>query len=622
MSPESTPRLDALRARGEISALDHAFARSLARLSGDARPDVLLAAALASRQMTRGDVCLDLPALARAQAPEAAAGPDPGSDGGDAIPWPPLADWLAALAESPLVARDAAEADRRPLVLDANGRLYLQRFFRHQTRVAEALLARCVEAPLGDPDTLRASIESFVPRRPESDEDGSRGESDGPRQAVAVAAGRRLCVVSGGPGTGKTTTAARLLAVQVDCALRAGRPAPRIALAAPTGKAAARLAEAIATVLATLPASDAVRQAIPLSATTLHRLLRIDARRLRRRAAPLRLGFDLVLVDEASMIDLALMARLLDAMADETRLVLLGDADQLASVEAGSVFSDLCGGPEARAAETDAVPAIRSCVVTLRTSHRYAAESGIRALADAVREGDAERALAVLADERLPDVSLAPPVGRGRLGEPMEQAAVAGYGPFARADGATARLAALEGFRVLCALREGPFGVLRMNRAIDDLLVAAGLLESRLHGPGAEAGGRPVLVTRNAPETGLWNGDVGVLLRTPSSEGGGLRAVFRRSDGTLRDLGLSRLPPHEPVFAMSVHKSQGSELDEVALVLPDEPVPLVTRELVYTAVTRARRRVVVHASLPVLRAALASRIARASGLRDALWSST
>lgn len=610
MSPEPMPQLDALCARGEISALDLAFARGLARLSGESRPEVLLAAALASRQMARGDVCVDLPALARGASPEGLRAADDRDEAATA--WPALEGWLAALADSPLVAQPAGESADRPLVLDASGRLYLQRFFHHQQRVADALVARCGEAPLAPPEILHASLDHLVPA----------GAPDGPRDACAVAASRHLCVVSGGPGTGKTTTAARLLAVQVDCALRAGLPAPRIALAAPTGKAAARLAESIARMLPGLPVSDTVREAIPRQATTLHRLLRLDARRLRRRAAPVRLRFDVVLVDEASMIDLALMDRLLQALSDEARLVLMGDADQLASVEAGSVFSDVCGGSEPPGPGPAAEAPIRACVVTLRTSHRYGAESGIRALAEAVRTGDTEAALAALADEGLPDVTLAPPVGRSRLGEPMEQALLAGYGPFARAADAAARLAALDGFRVLCALREGPFGVLRMNRAADELLVAAGLLEARRYGAGVEAAGRPVLVTRNAPEIGLWNGDVGVLQRggPPDGRSGALRAVFRGAAGALRELGPSRLPPHEPVFAMSVHKSQGSELDEVALVLPDAPVPLVTRELVYTAVTRARRRVVVHASESVLRAALASRVARASGLRDALWS--
>jgi exodeoxyribonuclease V alpha subunit len=315
------------------------------------------------------------------------------------------------------------------------------------------------------------------------------------------------------------------------------------------------------------------------------------------------LAVDVVLIDEASMIDLALMARLVKALPPDARLILLGDADQLASVEAGSVFADLCG-PGLQG--DDAVP-IRDCVVTLRRSHRYGEESGIGVLAEAVRMGRADRAIEVLRAPEFPDVELVEPEPGRALGARLRRASLAGYRPFALEREPSARLEALDRFRILCAVRQGPFGARAANRAVDGWLVEDGLLPDPLRGTSADAPGRPILVTRNAPHLGLYNGDVGV-------RGEASRAFFEG-----REVAISRLPPHEPVFAMSVHKSQGSEFDEVALVLPNRPLPLMTRELVYTAVTRARSRVVVQATREVLAAAIQRRITRASGLRDTLW---
>ncbi len=617
-----TTTLDELTGRGAVSFLDRSFARSLARLAGEDRDDVLVAVALACRQVQQGDVCLDLQALVGGEIDDASETESPAS-------WPSLEAWVAALESSPLVSRPGRGAT--PLVLDERGRLYLRRLFVHEERVADAL-ASLSGGRVPDPLTaasLRRSLDRLLPSS------APDGETDWPRVAAAVAAVKRLCVISGGPGTGKTTTAARLLAVLIECALDEGAAPPRIALAAPTGKAAARLCEAISRERARLDCTDEVRAAIPEEAATLHHLLGLG---FRRRPESRRLRADVVLVDEASMVDLSLMARLVEALPTDGRLILLGDADQLASVEAGSVFADLrgperepgvsaefaswlaqsTGRPVAAAPETGPV---QDCVVTLTKSHRYAPKSGIAALATAIRAGDAGAALDVLSAGRFPDVELVPPSAARPLAHRLASSVLSGYRPFAHANTAARQLACLDRFRVLCAVRAGPFGVAEMNRAIDALLVDSGLLAAPARGGVGPALGRPLLVTRNAPHVGLFNGDVGVVVQ--SRDGGRRRAeveiLFKGPGGSERRLALSRLPRHEPVFAMSVHKSQGSEFDEVALVLPDTLAPVLSRELVYTAVTRARLRVVVHASEAVLAAAIERRVTRASGLRDALW---
>jgi exodeoxyribonuclease V alpha subunit len=601
-----------LRGRGVFSPLDERFARSMTRLASDERPEVLLAAALACRQLARGDVCVDLSSLVETA--------DLAEDG-EAVVWPPLESWLARLASSPLVATSGKDAST-PLVLDPAGRLYLRRCWQDEQSLARALRDRARPAWEGaGVEDLRASIERLLPVAALEP-----GQTQWPRVAAAIAAGGGLCILSGRPGTGKTTTAARLLAVLVECAARAGRPAPRIALAAPTGKAAARLAAAVDRACSEMDCAPAVRDAIPREAFTLHRLLGLNVAGRPGGRAARELRTDIVLVDEASMVDLGMAARLVEALPRQAKLMLLGDPDQLASVEAGSVFADLCGprrspqyGDERTAwiaqasgqavrAEVSGPVEMRDCVVTLTASHRYGVQSGIGALARAIQSGDAGRALEVLADDAFPDVRLAPPDAQAEL----QSTILEGYAPFLRAAGPREQLRALERFRVLCAVRAGPFGVEALNREVDATLVQSGSLAAAPRGAAGVGVGRPILVNRNAPHLGLYNGDVGV----GDSAG---RVFFAAGGATLRSFGMARLPAHESVFAMTVHKSQGSEFDEVVLVLPEQALPLLTRELVYTAITRARRGVVVYAHSDVFAAAIARRTARASGLREALW---
>jgi exodeoxyribonuclease V alpha subunit len=609
-----------LAEHGILSPLDRHFAASAVRVAGEERPQVELAAALASRAVGQGHVCLDLERLVAAGGLR--------DEAGEAVPvaWPNLDEWRASLLDSCLVARAAdTVAPAVPLVMDRGGRLYLRRYWEYQRRLAAALLERAERrGSLIDADRDGGSFARLFA-------DSEAEPCDWQRVAAAAALLQRLCIVSGGPGTGKTFTVVKILALLIEQALAAGNRVPRIELLAPTGKAAARLAEAVRTALPSLDCDDRVRSAIPDRAATLHRAL--GSRRGRSsgfaRDAANPLLADIILVDEASMIDLAMMAHLVDAVPPRATLILLGDKDQLASVEAGAVLGDIChdgrensysAGFAARVESLsgDELPiepggggGIRDCIVQLTRSYRYNDDSGIGMLARAINDGDADTALAVLASPRQPEVRLRDPIAMGALGGALGEAVRRHFAPTLAAPAETA-LAALSSFRVLCALRRGPFGVEGMNRRIEDLLRAGRLIANE----GELYQGRPIMVTRNDYHLSLFNGDVGVLTE---DRGGRPWALFAAPEGGWRRVAATHLPEHETVFAATVHKSQGSEFDEIAVVLPDRDAPILSRELLYTAVTRARRAVTLYASAEIVAAAIGRRVERASGLRGLLW---
>jgi exodeoxyribonuclease V alpha subunit len=621
--------LPELRALGALSELDVHFASAIARLAGERDQRVLLAAALVSQKVQAGHVCLDLPALCR---DETVLETD---EGPRAVTWPEPEAWLAALRASPLTAPPPSVA---PLHVDGAGRLYLQRYYQHEQRLARSIRER-VQRPL--PDIDRARLQSGLDRLfgsaplesrgPRAQLELFAGQPDDQRLAAQCAVERAFCVISGGPGTGKTSTVVKILLLLAEQARARAEPPPRMLLLAPTGKAAARLSDAVKRAKGSLAADAAVLAAIPEEASTIHRALGAfggHAPRFRHhRDAPL--AADAVVVDEASMVDLLLMSRLLEAVPANARVLLLGDKDQLASVEAGAVLGDICGAglpDSARADAGGATAMIAGSIALLTHSYRYGPDSGIQALAEAINGADAERALAILRDPNLPDVALVKPASSGVLPARLWADAVAGFGPLLRAHDAAGKLQALERFAVLCAHRRGPFGQLAINRRIEAALRDAGLLTSTAAG----YSGRPVIVTQNDYQARLFNGEVGVLLRETAREPGSparLLAHFSASGsgsavGKLREVAAARLPPHESAYALSVHKSQGSEFDEVAVVLPGEASPVLSRELLYTAVTRARKRVVVYASAEIAALCVRRSVRRASGLRDALWGPT
>jgi exodeoxyribonuclease V alpha subunit len=598
-----TPTLEQLREADLISPIDVHAATTWCRIGRDERPEVLAAAALASRALAAGHVCLDLRRV-HALVPDSGP-PDPVASGLD---WPEPGPWREALASSPLVhsdteARSASGDAVRPLVLDEEDRLYLRRYWDHQERLAAAIRARLDGAGPSevDADRLLDGLDRLFPRGREEAEG-----SDLQRVAAEGAVRSRFFVISGGPGTGKTSTVVRILALLVEQALATGERSPRIALLAPTGKAAAHLETSVARSADALDCAPEVRGAIPRDAQTVHRALGARGRPTRyRHDADDPLPFDTVVVDEASMVDLALMSHLVDALRPSARLLLLGDRDQLASVEAGAVLGDIAGAGETQPAATPRP------VVHLERSHRFDASSDVGALVRAVHGGDADTVLALLEDPARADASRIEPGDREALARIVRE----GYAGYAEAPTPAGRLTALDAFRVLCAHRHGPLGVTEHNAFVESLLAAEGVIEP---GPGrAWYAGRPLGVTRNDPSAGLYNGDVGLVGHAPG--GAGLRVLFLGPDGAERWLSPLRLGTAETVFAMSVHKSQGSEFDAVLVVLPEEPSPIVTRELLYTAVSRARRRVWIRAGRAAIRAALEARVERASGLRDAIW---
>lgn len=509
------------------------------------------------------------------------------------LPADSLADWPA----HPWVGGPGSYA---PFILETCGRFYLARYHDHEEAVARLLRRRAAQGlEPADAARLRADLAALFPDDP----------ADRQRQAALLAQFRALMLVSGGPGTGKTTTVVKLLAMLT--AQPSARPL-RIRLAAPTGKAAQRLMESIRSSKQSLDLAPEHAARIPEDAQTLHRLLGAqgDTGRFRHhRGSPL--ACDLLLVDEASMVDLALMHAVLDALPEGARLILLGDKDQLASVEAGSVFGDLCAHPGASAALADTLAPfgvalevhpqatlLGDCRIELLRSYRFSATGGIGLLARAAREGDAAGFLAAFAgDEALRRCE------RGSLRERIG----AGYADFrtaARTGDPASAFAAFLRFRVLCAHRQGHAGV----EGINALMESAG---------GGWYVGRPVIVRANDYALRLFNGDIGLCLDTPE----GLRVFFESGPGQYRVLAPGRLPAHEPAWAMTVHQSQGSEFDEVLLVLPDTVTPVLNRPLVYTAVTRARQRFQLAAPDAILAAALAALPRRESGLVDKLHAS-
>jgi exodeoxyribonuclease V alpha subunit len=633
--------LDVFNAALVLTAADVHVALRLGLLTGEDDPLVLLAAALAVRAPRIGHVCVDLATVAATTVSDAEEGVDVGN-----LPWPDVAAWVARIASSPMVAAGdpAAGPDGtgpRPLRLE--GRLlYLDRYWAQERLVAADIAARNEPAP-ADIDLLADGlIRLFGPAAgpqaagPQTAADETTppddNGSDLQRLAAAVAVLRRLAVVAGGPGTGKTTTVARLVALLDEQGRAGGGPPPKIALAAPTGKAAARLQEGVHAEAAGLDVGPETRERLlGLRASTIHRLLgtRPDSQSRFRHDRTNRLPFDAVIIDETSMVALPMMARLMEALRPDARLVLLGDPDQLSSVEAGAVLGDIVGPAVDRpvmsepargaAAAATGQPAaagqdvagghdVGDAIVVLRRVHRYG--GGIADLAAAVRKGDGDATVAALRAH--PD-SVTWHRHDGPLDDLQATWAAAGQAVTAAAregDGRGA-LAALGAFRLLCAHRRGPDGVTTWMERVEGWLgyEAAGPARGRWYL------GRPVLVTRNDYGLNLSNGDIGVVV---AGEAGYPAVAFLRA-GEVVLIAPTRLEAVETAYAMTIHKSQGSQFDRVAVVLPDPDSRILTRELLYTALTRARRHVHVIGDEDRVRAAVEREVARASGLRARLW---
>lgn len=562
---------------GVLGLADVHVALRVGRLSGEGDERVLLALALTVQAVRAGSVCLE--PLVAASAEYEAVG-----DHVDVaeLPWPEPLAWLAAIEASPLVTLGPSGPGLRPLRL-VGERLYLERHWGQEEELAAQLRSRAAAPPpKPDVDVLSDELDALF---------GQAAHDDRQRVACARAAQAWVTVIAGGPGTGKTTTIVRLLALLT----RLGVPPERIALAAPTGKAAARMEAAIATALAGLPDADA-RALSDIKASTIHRLLgwRPDAhtRFLHEKDDPL--PHDVIVVDEMSMVSLQLMVRLLDAVRPNARIVLVGDPDQLASVEAGTVMADITRAPGARD------------VVVLDRNWRFG--GSIDSLAAAVRDGDWATALDLLGsgDDAVALCSPDEVATRERLAHRLARQG-ATLIDRARAGDAEGALRALDSHRLLCAHRNGPYGVARWSRRAESIVAAA------VPGYGREGEwyiGRPLIVNRNAAHLGLYNGDTGVVIETAD----GPRAVF--GSGSFRPWLLEDVAT---VLALTIHRAQGSQFEAVSVVLPPPTSPLLTRELLYTGITRATSRVELIGTPESVRRAIERPARRASGLADRLW---
>jgi exodeoxyribonuclease V alpha subunit len=570
-----TTLLDQVHSSRLFRPIDVQVAHLLARLDRGQCNELPVLAALASWATGQGHTCLPLSEVG-ALLVDTGLGIAPFAD----------PDALGrALLTSPVVGRPG---DIRPLILDGLNRLALFRFHRDETAIALALRQRSVGIEALDPSAVLPLFETLFPAAAPSE------PIDWQRAAAALALLKRVIVISGGPGTGKTYTVARILALLIALS----ELKPRIALAAPTGKAALRLQQSIRATSATLPPHLA--EALPDQAQTLHRLLGFQSQRpgfLHNAANPLHL--DLLILDEASMIDVALMAATLTALPPACRVILLGDRDQLASVEAGNLFGDLCGDetairwsdqlieqvqpllgqrpiPTSPGAEPEP---LADSLVFLYTSRRFHAESGIAALAQAIKSGNPDIAAGVLRQDAA-DLHI---VEEGEItpGTRLAEHLASFLLPLFTADSPRTALEELGRCRMLCALREGPAGVEGLNRLAETIGRDFGYI------PPAERlyRGMPILILRNEYKLGLFNGDTGVLW--PDEEGR-LQVWFPDSDGAIRQIGLSRLPAWQTSFALTVHKAQGAEFDRVLFILPQDDAPVLSRELLYTGITRAR----------------------------------
>jgi exodeoxyribonuclease V alpha subunit len=564
---------------GDISWLSYYFAEFISARDGSQVDELTgLSAALVSEANLAGNVCVELGQFSGRPLFQASRTDGAGIPrGGDAV------EWAATLLASACI---GAGGQHSPLIMDGS-RLYLNRYWFYENFVSEKILSLLRRDSITDTAGINDAAEALFALQQDVDKDQIA--------AVSAAAGKAFSVISGGPGSGKTSTVIRILAV-----LLTQNPDCRIALAAPTGKAAARMMDSIRQRIDQLDIDANIKSTIPVEARTIHRLLGYRHQGFRYHQQH-RLPVDCVVVDEASMIDLKLMYQLLSALPDDAQLILLGDRDQLASVAAGNVLGDITG--HGQQLENNEL-AIASATSLLRSNYRFGRDSAIGELARLVRVGDAEAAIELLGS-KLPDLRWF-----DEAGEQVDGAALGwlydAYQPIFDSETPAQALDAYDKTRLLCATNRGPFGVEVLNNRVSNAMLARNQRpESTLFA------GLPIMITRNFQTLGLFNGDTGILW----SFDGELRACFRDADGSIRDLSINRLPEFKPAWASTVHKSQGSEFDSVLLVLPgDSNSDVLSRELVYTGITRARQQFLLHAPSATLSLAIARLTRRHSGL--------
>ena len=598
----------------DISPLSYFFACFIAERSA-AEADSLLAysAALVSQNNANGDVCVELGQYpGRPLFSSDRITPDDMPCGIE------LEQWRQLLLESTCV---GSAGDETPLILE-DDRLYLNRYWRYESSIAELITSRLRPLPDIDPDKLSQQLSLLFPDR------NQQQTLNAQALAVALAASRRFVVISGGPGTGKTTTVIKILAL-----LLSQQPDMRIKLAAPTGKAAARMMESIQKLKNDSLIDPTIRELIPQQASTIHRLLGYGNYRFVH-SANNPLALDCLVIDEASMLDLTLIYRLLDALPAQARIILLGDRDQLASVAAGNVLGDITGHgrtigyseslrhslglildcPAENIPLAESAQPISDSVALLTQSYRFSPDSDIGQLANMINAGNGVGAVELL-KQSSSGLSLQTPSANSIQPSTLDWI-VESFRGVIKSQTVSQALDEFDRTRVLCAVHLGPFGVDEVNRLISDRIGSDCFLANRLFDITDDYHGKPILITANDYELNLFNGDTGLLWR---NEDAILRAYFWGEDRNIRELPIYSLPEHVTAWAMTVHKSQGSEFESVLLILPDdEESNAVSRELLYTGVTRARRNLLIHSSAKVLIAACEKLTQRSSGLAEKL----
>ncbi|MFH2065297.1 MAG: exodeoxyribonuclease V subunit alpha [Pseudomonadota bacterium] len=604
---------DRLTRTESFTSLDLHFADFMQKLDGrkDDDASLFLAAACVSSMNRHGHVCLELSQFAGRKIFE----------GADFF-YPDLGTWRDVLQTSPAVGRPG---EFKPLIFDGNSKLYLHRYSVYQTRLASFIKSRLAASDPVMVSGLKQHLNLLFNGNP------SDGEIDWQKIACLLSVINGFTVISGGPGTGKTTTIVKIISLFL--AMNPEKN-PKIALAVPTGKAAARLQDAIRDARDSLPCAEEIKSKIPSAASTIHRLLgSISGSPHFRHHENNRLDVDMVIIDESSMVDLALLSKLTMALPDHARLILVGDKDQLASVEAGSAFGDICdtcrinsfSEPVSRMIfdatgmemknnfESNPESNIRDCMVQLVKSYRFGETSGIRKISQAINAGNDTLAMEYLEERKYPDIRWEKVPGLRHLQAGLKHSVIKEFHDYLSAESPSDALMIFGKFQVLCALREGPYGVHVINRLIEEILVSSGRIRKA---DSLWYHGRPVMITRNDYHLNLFNGDVGIAWQDPKDFE--LRVFFPDEANGFRTIHPSRIGEHETVYAMTVHKSQGSEFDNILLLLPDRESPVLTRELVYTAITRARKQVMIWGDASVLHAAVQKRVERISGLPDAL----
>lgn len=603
--------LQALRVAGVLSDLDLQFAELMVRLAGSDSPVLLWTAALLSGLRQQGHSCLDLARLAGRVIP---------FEGDDLPCCPPLADWLAGLQSVSVIGQ---AGEYKPLILQ-DQRLYLYRYWDYESRLIHWFKQRALQrVELADEAQLKAGIHRLFPSQ----------SLDWQKLAALMALLKPFCVISGGPGTGKTTTVAKILVLLLE------QPTVqplRIALAAPTGKAAARLQESIAAAKNKLACRQAIKDLIPDDSYTLHRLLGVLPHSpYFRHHAQNPLPVDVVIVDEASMVDLALLTKLVEAIPPWARLILLGDKDQLASVEVGAVLGDLCqhevvesysdGFMQRLSQFSLQIPTmalslgnaagIQDHVVLLQKSYRFRGDSGIGQLAQRIKQGDGAGALWLMKNASYADIVWHELNQTVLSLDQLQPYIIQGFGHYLKIADPLQVLQRFNQFRVLVVHRQGPHGVHRINQLIEIILEQAQVIRRQ----GQWYHGQPIMITRNDYPLRLYNGDIGVILYDETQHR--LSAWFQTANPQhpVRSVPLVRLPEHQTVYAMTVHKSQGSEFDTMVLILPENVSPILSKELIYTGITRARKAAVILGHPAVFQQAVAQSLWRMSGIPAKLW---